>query len=710
MDSSTRPDHPLASAYGVELDYIDNWGQTRRAKPAVIQAILDSVGASPAARASREQASWTSLLPPLLVLSPRAKGIELSIPLARIDERLEFACGSATDSLRLSDLPELATNSVNGRTYSRRLCPLPRQLAPGEYEFRARFSGDSVWSTSRLILAPDRIWWPEGLEQRQWRRSGITIALYGLRSDRNWGVGDFRDLADFGLWARRALGAELVGLNPLHVIPNRYPYNISPYLPTSAYFRNPLYLDVEGVPEFRLCQAAQDLWASPIVQQQLAALRDTEFVEYEPVWKLKLQFLRLLHRTFESTAPDSRRAAFQTWFDHPDQARLRAFSTFCALDEVIHDRNPDVWLWTDWPAEYREPANPAVVEFAREHPGLIRFHAYLQWLVDEQLAHVQTQLRDAGMEIGLYHDLALATDRFGFDVWYEPDAYVAGCRVGSPPDGFSPDGQDWSFPPPRTDYWERTNYAGFRELIRSNARHGGALRIDHVMRFYRLYWIPEGFPAQDGAYVRYPAETLLRFIALESQQGGFLVIGEDLGTVPGDLRTLLTQYGVLGYRLLIFEKDGDEFRPPGAYPDLAVASVTTHDLPTLFGFLSGRDIEARRSAGLVDAAAAEQQTTARASDQAAWNRALNLTNIPPDAEQLVVAAVTFLSRTECALLILNQEEITGEENQQNLPGSTSEYPNWRRKMKFCIGELDTNPAVRARVAKLNEVLQQAGRV
>ena len=577
-----------------------------------------------------------------------------------------------------------------------------------EARIRAALGPDApAGAVAPPLAGPVRTWWPAELAAgRDWRRAGLNIALYGLRSARNWGAGDFRDLAAFGLWARAALGVDLIGLNPLHAIPNRYPYNISPYLPTSAYFRNPLYLDIEGIPEFALSSSAQLLRRSPVVETELARLRDAEFVEYEPVWTIKQRFLRLLHRELAG----ARLAAFDAWFAHADQQRLRAFATFCALDEIIHDRDPDIWLWTDWPHEYRDAANPAVAAFAREHAELVRYYAYLQWLVDEQLADVQRQLRDAGMEIGLYHDLALATDRYGFDVWYEPGAYVSDCRVGSPPDGFSPDGQDWSFPPPRVAHWEASGYAGFRELIRANARHGGALRFDHVMRFYRLFWIPAGFAAQDGAYVRYPAETLLRLIADESVRGEFLVIGEDLGTVPGELRELLNTYGVLGYRLLIFEKEGAEFRPPHHYPKLAVASVTTHDLPTLFGFSTGRDIEARLATGLVKAEDAQRQKQERLAEQAAWNRALKLDRIPPDPEELTRAAAAYLASTPCVLFILNQEEITGEENQQNLPGSTSEYPNWRRKMRVTLGELDTDPAIGKRVEQLRALLAQAGRI
>jgi 4-alpha-glucanotransferase len=533
-----------------------------------------------------------------------------------------------------------------------------------------------------LIACPEQAWRPEGL-----RTAGLAISLYGLRSERNWGSGDTTDLLNFSRWAHQSLGVSFIGLNPLHAIHNRQPFNTSPYLPVSAYFRNPLYIDVESVTEFPGCR-----WAVAIARYsrtEIDALRQSEYVEYERIWRLKKLVLRLMHRQLERET-SVRRQAFDDFCRQDGAARLRSFATFCALDEAVHRERPDVWLFTDWPAEYQDPNSAAVAHFAVTHERSIRFHIYLQWVLEQQLTDVQQQLRDAGMSIGLYHDLALASDRYGFDVWYEKDAYAAGVRVGSPPDGFSPEGQDWAFPPPSPTYANETGYASFRDLIRANARSGGALRFDHVMRFFRLYWIPGQLTARQGSYVANDAAALLRMIALESVRGQFLVIGEDLGTVTPMMRELLDRFGILGYRLLIFERDGDQFRAPEDYPELAAASVTTHDLPTLKGFLTGADIEARRAAGLLpDETSYARQWAERREALQQLREVLHLEAVTaePAPGELVKRVFQFLTAAKSAVFILNQEEITGEEHQQNLPGSTAEYPNWRRKMSVSLENL-----------------------
>jgi 4-alpha-glucanotransferase len=285
------------------------------------------------------------------------------------------------------------------------------------------------------------------------------------------------------------------------------------------------------------------------------------------------------------------------------------------------------------------------------------------------------------MRIGLYHDLALATDRFGADLWLNRPFFVVGCRVGAPPDDFSPNGQDWAFPPPDRVVHRETGYQLFAQSIRNNARHGGALRIDHVMRFFRLYWIADGMPAADGAYVRDYAEELLGILALESVRNQFVVVGEDLGTVTGEVRHALAEAGLLGYRVLWFEKHLDgSFCRPEEYPAQAAASTSTHDLPTLAGFASGRDIESRRAAGLIDDGAYREQLAARQEENYRLSAVLRDSGFPDDP-------IGFLLSTPCKLAVINQEDLTGETEQQNLPGSTWQYPNWRRKMKVAVEDL-----------------------
>ncbi|MBY0505585.1 MAG: 4-alpha-glucanotransferase [Bryobacteraceae bacterium] len=681
-----------ATAHGIEPGYTDNWGETHLATGEVQQGILRSFGidatslaALNAAEEERLWQHWNHLLPPTCVVGTKPSAGELTLHLraAHLHHRVEVTLRHEDGRLERGDfacrsLPVLAEAELRGERFVRLQIPLYDELPLGYHELTVRIA--ETTATMALIVGPEKAWMPEGL-----RTAGIAISLYGLRSARNWGAGDTEDLRAFGLWAKRELGVSFIGLNPLHAIHNRQPFNTSPYLPLSAFFRNPLYIDVASVPELDSCVLPRR------IQEELAALRAAEYVEYERVWRLKKRLLRLAHRRLERE-DSPRRGAFDAYCQRPELHRLRAFATFCTLDEAIHRERPDVWLFTDWPDEYRSPDSPAVAEFARRHPRSLRFHIYLQWVLEQQLESVQQDLHAAGMSLGLYHDLALASDRYGFDVWYEKAAFAQGVRVGSPPDGFSPEGQDWAFPPPSPTYADLDGYRSFRELIRANAHAGGALRFDHVMRFFRLYWIPGQLSARQGAYVRNQAEALLRIIALESVREKFLVIGEDLGTVTPEMRELLDRFGILGYRLLIFERQADTFRAAEDYPALAAASVTTHDLPTLSGFLSGADIEARLAAGLLpDRSSYDRQWQERRESLEPLRVALGTPKEewPLSGDRLAEAVIDFLAPAKSAVFILNQEEITGEAHQQNLPGSTAEYPNWRRKMKVPLEELDT---------------------
>jgi len=547
---------------------------------------------------------------------------------------------------------------------------------------------------------PERAYLPDWLHEGA-RTAGIAISLYGLRSARNWGVGDCTDLGNFAEWAASTTGAQFVALNPLHSIPNRQPYNTSPYLPSSVLWRNPLYIDVESVTEF----------SGPI--PDAAALRASEFVEYEKVWALKRLHLKRCFRRLLRSRGD-RWNAFQEFVER-EGAMLHRFAVFCALDEWIHRRDPQVWLWTDWPPAYQDPRSDAVRWFAASQSRRVLFHKYLQFLLDQQLAEAHGRALHAGMRIGLYHDMALATDKFGADFWAYRDFFADGCRVGAPPDDFAPNGQDWSFAPPNRERHLADDYDLFAANIRQNCRHGGALRIDHVMRFFRLFWIPKGKDPADGAYVRDYPDNLLRVLARESQAAKAIVIGEDLGTVSGEVREKLWKAGVFSYRLFYFEHG-----TPEQYPWQAVVSSTTHDLPTLAGFWIGRDIESRLKAGLIDAPAAAQQATDRATEK---QRLLDQVrsflphgfphsagDVPELNGDLHNAVIGYLAMTRSALLVLNQEDLTKEIDQQNLPASTLEYPNWRRKMKYSIEELRDSQQVRDFCAMFRGWLERTGRL
>ncbi len=677
----------VLTAFGIEPEYIDIWGKVHATPDPVARAILRTLGVDPVEGAveKRRAAEWARPLDATLVVREDADSIRLRVPVSRAGASVKFEFEWENGAIEhhwfwLPELREMERASFEGREFVAKRVPLA-QLRLGYHRIRALWVKEpdlELFCESRFIVCPRRALAPER------RMAGVALSLYGLRSNRNWGCGDFTDL-DAVIEALEPAGVEFIALNPLHAIPNRQPYNTSPYLPQCSLYRNFIYLDVE-----RAAASVGHPAASPADPREPEALRAAEFVEYERVAALKLGALRQIFENFGGS-PE-----FQKFISE-EGALLDDFAVYCALDAEMHRRDAQVWLWKDWPEEYRDARSPAVEQFAKEHERDVLFYKFLQWQIDVQLAQVQEHALARGMRVGLYHDLALATDRWGADLWANGRFYARGCRVGSPPDDFSPKGQDWSFPPPNREAHREDGYGLFTQLIRKTARHGGALRIDHVMRFFRLWWIPDEFAATDGAYVLDYAADLMGILALESVRGGFLVIGEDLGTVTGEVRAALSQNEILSYRVLWFERHPDgSYKKPGEYPERAAATTSTHDLPTLAGFFKFRDIEARRAAGLIDEAGYQQQMEERRREIERLKQALREAGFENDA-------LGFLLSTPCRLAIVNQEDLTGETEQQNLPGSTWQHPNWRRKMKVAVenfGQL---------APRLRELIGRSGR-
>ncbi|MBL8173134.1 MAG: 4-alpha-glucanotransferase [Bryobacterales bacterium] len=715
-----------AQLWDMEPEFWDIWGNHHVPGPDVQRAILSALGVDCSSTESLGQAiaarmneEWGAALPPTVVLACETP-LPLQLRLHSVEPvTVEITC---EDGAVIAELiqPEDPSEErlVNGRRIFSCRVPVASSVPMGYHRIRI-LDGAHAIATSLLIVAPVKAYLPPELEAGG-SAAGVAVSLYGVRSARNWGCGDFTDLRALLGWMTD-LHAGFLALNPLHAIDNRQPYNISPYLPNSSFFRNPIYLDVEAVPEFALSPAAQRLRAHPAVAREIEACRDAEYVEYERVWRLKRLFLQLLHRQFRLRAGPGRREAFAAYAASQGE-RLRRFATYCALWDHLHRRDRNLWIWPDWPAPYRDPDSPAVAEFARTHARHIEFHQYVQFVLDEELASVQRQAREMGA-IGLYHDLALATDRCGADLWAYRPLYVSGCRVGSPPDGFSPDGQDWAFPPPNAHKLREDGYRFFIDSIRANSRHGGALRMDHVMRLFRLYWIPDGMPARKGAYVRDFAEDLLHILALESHRGQFFLVGEDLGTVAGHIRHALERHRILGCKVLFFEKHPDgRFRRPEEYGRNALVSSTTHDLATLAGFWTNRDIEARRNASLLpDGDSYRRQLAERVADKQALLDVLhelgllppgfsrNAAEIPELTGELHNAVIGFMVRTPSIVMVLNQEDLTKETEQQNLPGSTWQYPNWKRKMKYSVEQLRADKAALDFAGMFRNWLDRGGR-
>lgn len=720
-----------ADQSGIYRDYWDVFGHRHEVTPPARRRILEALGWAVDDHAAldeqRRQMFERSLVYPLLttaVVSESSKVIPLTLEQSTegnitYELRLENE-QSLAGSLQTSQLPIWRTVHLDDRHWKTYGLPLPSEAPLGYHTFSASINGHSL-GEGQVIICPDRAYLPEWLANDE-RTAGFNVTLYGLRSKRNWGCGDFTDLRALIDWAHKDVGFSFIGLNPLHAIHNRVPYNTSPYLPNSIYYKNWIYIDVESVEEFGRSACAQQLRNSARVQKEIEELQNAEFVQYSAVDKLKRTFLHVLYREFRRNrhVQTERAAAFDAYCREEGEL-LDRFALYCALDQVLHARDRNIWTWQQWPAEYHEPGSDACKKFAREYGRTIEFHKYTQFVLQLQLAAAQDYAKAAGMPIGLYHDLAVATDNCGSDLWAHRNFYVSGCRVGSPPDDFSPSGQDWAFPPPNTLAHRDSGYRLFRESIRKIVSNGGALRIDHVMRLFRLFWIPEGFSAPQGTYVNDNATDLLHILALESVRSRNIIIGEDLGTVTEEMREMLAQFGILSYRLFWFEKHKDgSFKRNDEYPRQALVASSTHDLPTLTGFWIGRDIEARRNAGLIDEANFWRQKEDRKREKQRILDLLHEQHLLPDwferdAERIGYidgdlhnAVVSFLARMPSLILLLNGEDFTKEENQQNLPGSTAEYPNWQRKMKASLEELRSGEW-QPFAAMFRHQLEQSGR-
>lgn len=557
---------------------------------------------------------------------------------------------------------------------------LPPDLPDGYH--RLALSAGMVTAEAALIVAPGSCYLPDWARHggRQW---GLASHLYALRAPGDWGIGDLSGLKRLAVRAGAA-GAALVGINPLHALFHRHPEAASPYSPSSRRFLNPLYIDAAAVPGF----AADESFTA-----EAARLNTAGHVDYPAVSALKQRALESAHAAFMDM-PDDRRRAFEA-FRAGGGDPLQRFCLFEALHEHFDGRP-----WPEWPMGFQGPNGADVAAFTEAHAARIGYHAFLQWQADDQLA------KAAEGGAGIYRDLAAGVAFDGADCWAEPDATVRGVTFGAPPDDFNVDGQAWGMPPPNPRALETTGYAGFAGLARANMRHARALRIDHVLGLMRLFWIPDGAPASEGAYVNYPHDDLAGVLALESHRHQCLVVGEDLGTVTDPFRDYMERESMLSYRVFYFERWPDGlFKRPDAYLEKALATATTHDLATLAGYWRGDDLSLRERIGLADAAATETQAGARTRDRARLLAALRDQGLAGEGEtfdggdaglyRLVEAVERYLARSSAALMMVNLDDLLLEPDQLNLPGTIHEYPNWSRRLGADVDALFDDPAVAA---------------
>ncbi|WP_020173820.1 4-alpha-glucanotransferase [Methyloferula stellata] len=552
-----------------------------------------------------------------------------------------------------------------------------------------------------LISAPRRAYLPQAFMEGACG-FGLAAQVYGLRSARDCGIGDLTAIASLAE-ASGTYGASFLGLSPLHALFSADRTKFSPYSPSSRLFIDPIFIDPREVPGFAQSAAAHYL-QEPDVAFLLEQIRETPLVDHASVWALKRQLLNRLWRDFsETTNPE-----FES-FRREGGEGLELHATFEALAHRFRDEGL-MWLG-EWPEEYRQAQSSTVRQYRSEAASDIAFHIWLQWLADRQLGAAQAAAKASGMEIGLYRDLAVGVDRGGSEVWASPERFATSLSVGAPPDPLATQGQDWGLPPLNPLMLEADGLAAFRSLIAANMRHAGAIRIDHAFQLQRLFLIPLGAPARLGTYVDYPFEAMLAVLRLESHRAKSLVIAEDLGTSPEHFSEAIMQAGILSYRVMPFEREADgAFKRPSAYPRDAIATFSTHDLPTFAGWWHGVDVGVRQSVGLYDPATAERERAQRAHELEQFCESLSEENLLPSpavpADPPFEAAMRYLARTQCCLVAVQCEDVSAEVNQANLPGRDLGHPNWRRKLSHPIEGIMQKDGPFARIAALLKMERQ----
>ncbi|MDH3662218.1 MAG: 4-alpha-glucanotransferase, partial [Alphaproteobacteria bacterium] len=597
--SGMTPLDRLAAAHRIEPVFTDNWQSRYETSAETNRALLTAMGvlvdSDRAIAESLEAVAVEALERPVPAVLVRQEGERIVLPLT-IDAgrrgRLvwTFRAEDGVERAGEARLDELDVTERIGDVL-RYALPLPVRPPPGYHRCTLALDGPLQVETE-VIVTPRRCFQPEGLDGER-SLTGLTVPLYGLRSGRNAGIGDLTDLADLAS-ATAPLGADFIGINPTHALFPTQAHRISPYAPSNRHVLNVLLIALDKVPELEASPTARAMLESADVKR----LRAADLVAYQEVSKLKLAVLEALFQAF-SRLPDSaqRKSAFRAFYDAAGPS-LTHHARFDALSEHMLRHDPSNTDWRRWPAGFRAPDAAGVQAFASRHADRVTFYTYLQWLAAEQQSEAQRRAIDAGMALGVYRDLAVGVAPDGAEAWSAQNVLIDGVRIGAPPDDFNPKGQNWGLLPFSPAALEAERYHPFIDLIRHNMSAAGALRIDHVLGFARSFWLPAA-DAAPGAYVRYPMKDLLGLVALESQRNQCLVVGEDLGTVPETLRSALDDHGLLGCRLLYFEQDRTGTpQPASAYPRNCIASIGTHDLPTLKGFWEGRDLEWRERLGL----------------------------------------------------------------------------------------------------------------
>ncbi|ENO8414882.1 4-alpha-glucanotransferase [Vibrio mimicus] len=705
--------------------YVSAWGSEAQVEDDTIRHLLASLGydtsSDEALLQSAEKKHKKDVVDPVLVVH---QGTVIEVPLylgvsareSEFDWRLQTEQGEVLEGYLQSQIVRDERAEGGPLVFA-----LPNDLPLGYHTLLIARKRRKAPYEMTLIVTPQACYKQPALVQGK-KLWGPSIQLYTLRTQHNWGMGDFGDLkqlvADIA-----SRGGDFVGLNPIHALFPANPEGASPYSPSSRRWLNILYIDVSSVPEFALSAEAQQKVGSPEFQQRLQKVRDAHWVNYSEVAELKLSVLPLLFAEFKKRHLDKhsdRAHAFLNFVEEGGESLLHQ-AAFDALHAQLHAEDASVWGWPVFPEKYRRFDSAAVQKFIDEQKDQVHLYMYLQWIADAQIHEAQSLAEEKGMAVGLYRDLAVGVADSGSETWADQGNLLQDVSIGAPPDVLGPLGQNWGLPPLNPQVLQATAYDAYIKLLRANMKHCGALRIDHVLGLLRLWWIPKGENATKGAYIYYPVKDMLAILALESHRHQCSVIGEDLGTVPDEIVELLRDAGVHSYKVFFFEtsKEDGGYVSPAHYAEQSMAALCTHDMPTLRGFWHCDDLKMGREIGLYPDEEQLQglfddrlKSKQGILDSVAWHGYLpagvgrDATQVPMDS-YLSEALQLHVAAGSSALLSVQLEDWLEMDKPVNIPGTVNEYPNWRRKLSVNLDEIFAREEVNRIAARLTEVRGKA---
>ena len=704
IETNSELQDKLTQRLGVEVSYHDIWGNEHHINPYTQKALVEAMGYN----SDNPQAGLDELyfrhanrwLEPVYVVTQAEllHRIGPQIPEDYIHKTFTWTvtCENG-EEVHGTWIPVEHQRHISDAKLTYCQLPILENLPIG-YQTLILCCEDKCIST-KLIITPQHCYYPDFFEQGE-KLWGIALQLYSLKSKRNWGMGDFGDLINVVKWAKQH-GANTIGLNPLHELFPMNTHHFSPYSPSSQLTFNSWYLCIENMSNYHTAQAIQDEISSPEWQAKLQQFRDTETVDYPGVLSAKRCFFEKLFADFEVNHLQKQTPLakeFETFVENICE-RQAGVALYEAIQDVMHSQNELIYSWQQWPTELKDPKSDAVQAFKQNNISKVNFYLYLQWQTECQLAQVKDAIEAAGLKVGLYMDLAVGVDRSGAQTWLNQSLYADGISVGCPPDALSPNGQDWGLPPCIPTQMKEEAYAQLSAVLARNMQYAGAIRLDHALGLYRLFWIPPNVDARSGAYVYYPFEDIVKLIALESHRNECVIIGEDLGTVTEIVQTTMAQWKMLSYKVLYFEKVAhDAFKRPEHYQPIALVTSGTHDLPTLRGFWEEDDLNIRVDLNLYPTnELRNQQLAERQIDKQALLNILKQFELWENTDihqpwngDLCLAVQKLLSQSNSILQLIQLEDIVCKPGQMNVPGTTIEHPNWRMKVDLNIEDWPDN--------------------